>query len=240
MQARVAIKVARLRVAPLRAVIKVGLPRAVGPMAVKAAPLPAARPRVVLLQAAVRMVPLRVAIKVALPRAVGPVAIKVALLPAARLRVGLPRVAVRVGLPRVAPLQAVGRVVVMAVLLQAAAVAAIADRRIAFLLCVGMVFMTGNACAGPDFLPNDPRRPVDKISRDLGIEPQQFVACFNNVRPAPGGTRPTSERTHANKAILLGCLQKANPAITNDRLDAVMDTYRPGGHEAQEPDDEAQ
>lgn len=74
---------------------------------------------------------------------------------------------------------------------------------------------------------NDPKRPVAAIAADLDITPEQFVACFSNVRPAPQGTRPTRERERANKKILLPCLQKANPEITNARLDAVMDKYRP-------------
>lgn len=80
-----------------------------------------------------------------------------------------------------------------------------------------------------------PKRPVDRIARDLNVKPEQFVACFNNVRPAPQGTHPTEEQVHANKKVLLTCLQRANPEITNEKLDAVMDRYRPGGHEAQEP-----
>lgn len=89
--------------------------------------------------------------------------------------------------------------------------------------------------AAQPVLKNDPNRPVDKISQDLGVTSEQFVACFNNVHPTPGGNRPESaERVHANKAVLLTCLQKANPKMTNDTLDSVMDRYRPGGHKAQE------
>lgn len=83
---------------------------------------------------------------------------------------------------------------------------------------------------------NDPKRPVDKISRDLGVTEEQFVECFKNVRPAPQGERPTGERVHANKQVLLSCLQEANPEITNEKLDTVMDRYRPGGREAQRPE----
>ncbi len=75
---------------------------------------------------------------------------------------------------------------------------------------------------------DDPKRPVTEIRRDLGVQSAEFRACFANVAPAPAGERPRS-----NKAKLLGCLQGANPKITNASLDAVMDKYRPGGHEAQ-------
>ena len=96
--------------------------------------------------------------------------------------------------------------------------------------------LTFSVYANPPMLKNDPKRPVDKISKDLGVTPDQFVACFNNVNPTPGGARPESaERVHANKSVLLPCLQKANPDITNDMLDKVMDRYRPGGKHAQEP-----
>jgi hypothetical protein len=87
--------------------------------------------------------------------------------------------------------------------------------------------------AANEVLRDDPKRPVDKISKDLGIQPEQFRQCFANVSPAPAGQRPESDRTHANKAVLLSCLQKANQTITNDSLDTVMDRYRPGGREAQ-------
>ena len=80
---------------------------------------------------------------------------------------------------------------------------------------------------------DDPNRPVDKISRDLGVTPEQFRNCFSNVNPAPRRAMPDGKQKHANKSVLLGCLQKANPSITNDSLDQVMDRYRPGGRAAQ-------
>jgi hypothetical protein len=76
---------------------------------------------------------------------------------------------------------------------------------------------------------NDPKRPVASISRALDITAAQFVACFDDVNPAPAGTKTSGRRERANKAILLPCLQRANPAITNARLDAVMDAHRPEG-----------
>lgn len=89
-------------------------------------------------------------------------------------------------------------------------------------------------------LKNDPKRPVGDISRDLGISSDQFVECFEKVNPTPGGERPESaERVHENKSVLLPCLQKANPKITNDMLDKVMDRYRPGGRQAQMPKNKA-
>jgi Na+/H+-dicarboxylate symporter len=72
----------------------------------------------------------------------------------------------------------------------------------------------------------DPKRPTDKISADLAVSKATFIACFYNVTPAQG-FEPDAAYQRANKAILLPCLQKANPAITNDGLDAVMDRYRP-------------
>ena len=80
---------------------------------------------------------------------------------------------------------------------------------------------------------DDPHRPVDQISRGLGVTPDQFRTCFNDVNPAPQGSLPGSNQKHANKQVLLSCLQRANPNITNNSLDAVMDQYRPGGKAAQ-------
>ncbi len=99
------------------------------------------------------------------------------------------------------------------------------------LIAAGIVLFAAGAQAQP-VMRNDPHRPVNAISHDLGVTPQQFVACFWNVNPAPKGTMPTGERQQANKAILLPCLREANPSITNNSLDAVMDKYRPEGRVA--------
>ena len=85
-------------------------------------------------------------------------------------------------------------------------------------------------------LKNYPNRPVAAISHDLGIPSEQFVTCFNDVHPAAQGTHPTDAKVHANKAHLLNCLRGYNGAITNESLDKMMDRYRPGGHEAQVPE----
>lgn len=82
----------------------------------------------------------------------------------------------------------------------------------------------GQSNARPDI----GHRPVHQIATDLDIEDQEFITCFRNVRPARNHS-PSGERQRANKAVLLSCLQKANPEITNERLDQVMDTYRPEG-----------
>jgi len=86
--------------------------------------------------------------------------------------------------------------------------------------------------AGSGQMDNDPKRPVASVAAALEITPDQFVACFNDVNPAPKGTRASGAREHANKAILLPCLQLANPFITNDWLDRVMDDHRPEGRVA--------
>ncbi|WP_422375529.1 hypothetical protein [Roseibium sp.] len=82
--------------------------------------------------------------------------------------------------------------------------------------------------AAPALADNDPNRPTDKIAADLGVEETVFIDCFKPVNPEPG-KYPTGAQQRANKAILLPCLQTANPAITNDLLDTVMDRYRPEG-----------
>lgn len=105
-----------------------------------------------------------------------------------------------------------------------------------FYFLLSSCFFLSSAMANPPMIKNDPNRQVREISDDLGITSEQFVVCFNNVRPSPAGARPeSSKRVHANKRVLLSCLQNANPTITNDSLDTVMDRYRPGGKAAQEP-----
>ncbi|NOQ34511.1 MAG: hypothetical protein GQ569_01275 [Methylococcaceae bacterium] len=93
------------------------------------------------------------------------------------------------------------------------------------------LLITTNVFAEPPQLKNDPKRPVDKISKDLGITEAQFIACFNNVKPAPKGEKPSKEKERMNKAVLLPCLQKANENISNEKLDEVMDKHRPKSKE---------
>jgi hypothetical protein len=100
------------------------------------------------------------------------------------------------------------------------------------LLLFAVAAVAATQAHAQDILRDDPRRPVEAISRDLGLTSAQFVACFYDVNPAPQGTRASGERERANKAILLPCLQRANPSITNESLDAVMDKYRPEGRVA--------
>ncbi len=69
------------------------------------------------------------------------------------------------------------------------------------------------------------RRPVRQIAAELGVAPQQFADCFEQVEPARD-FKPSKARERANKAKLLPCLQAANAEITNDHLDSVMDKYR--------------
>lgn len=77
-------------------------------------------------------------------------------------------------------------------------------------------------------LRNDPNRPTGLISADLGVGEDQFVKCFWDVEPEVNG-KPSGQKQRMNKAILLPCLQQANAGITNEKLDAVMDKYRPEG-----------
>lgn len=91
-----------------------------------------------------------------------------------------------------------------------------------------VLLLVGLLLVQPALADNDPNRPTDRIAADLDIPESVFVECFKPVNPEPG-KYPTGAQQRANKALLLPCLQKANPAITNDRLDAVMDRYRPEG-----------
>lgn len=94
-------------------------------------------------------------------------------------------------------------------------------------ICVATVLASGFTAQAAK-LRNDPNRPTDKISADLGVTEDQFIACFWNVNPEENG-RPSGAKQRENKAILLPCLQEANASITNSKLDSVMDKYRPEG-----------
>lgn len=93
-----------------------------------------------------------------------------------------------------------------------------------------VIFITGSisTIASAQMLRHDPNRPTDKISADLGVTEDEFIACFADVRPEQNG-KPSGAKQRMNKAILLPCLQEANASITNDKLDKVMDRYRPEG-----------
>ena len=101
-------------------------------------------------------------------------------------------------------------------------------------IILGFILIINISWSNEALLKNDPNRPTDKIAKDLEISQSQFIECFNQVNPAPHGQHPDSNQVHQNKNKLLKCLQKANPDITNELLDRVMDRYRPGGHAAQE------
>ncbi|MEO6014674.1 MAG: hypothetical protein ABIQ30_13940 [Devosia sp.] len=82
------------------------------------------------------------------------------------------------------------------------------------------------ATSTPEQILNDPNRPVAAVAAELGITPRQFATCFAGVTPARSASELNGKKEQDNKAILLPCLQAANPAITNDLLDRVMDKYR--------------
>lgn len=75
---------------------------------------------------------------------------------------------------------------------------------------------------------NDPNRPVEAAAAELGVTPMQFASCFAGVTPAQTAAELDGAREWANKAVLLPCLQAANPAIDNAMLDRVMYKYRGG------------
>ncbi len=90
------------------------------------------------------------------------------------------------------------------------------------------LFLAAIVFSLPALADQDPNRPTASVAADLDIEEAVFIECFKPVNPEPD-KYPSGAEQRANKAILLPCLQRANPAITNDRLDAVMDKYRPEG-----------
>ena len=100
------------------------------------------------------------------------------------------------------------------------------QKAVALSVLIASVSTGAFAVEGRTGINNLNHRPVDQIAADLGVEPDEFVACFIPVQPAAPGTEPTRAREQSNKAVLLPCLQAANSAITNDMLDTVMDRYR--------------
>jgi Spy/CpxP family protein refolding chaperone len=73
---------------------------------------------------------------------------------------------------------------------------------------------------------SDHGRPVEKIAQELGVTPDQFRAAFAKVTPAHRGERPTESQRDANRTILSQSL-----GVSPERLDEVMDKYRPEGRQ---------
>jgi len=72
------------------------------------------------------------------------------------------------------------------------------------------------------------QRIATAISQDLGVSLWTFAGCARGVSSAPQVAAATDEgRAEARRAVLLPCLQKANPAITADMLDAAIARHRP-------------
>jgi hypothetical protein len=75
---------------------------------------------------------------------------------------------------------------------------------------------------------NDPNRDVLCVSEQIDVTEAEFRTCFLPVRP-DRDHHPDGATQRANKAMLLPCLQRTNPALTNAALDAAMDACRPEG-----------
>ena len=75
---------------------------------------------------------------------------------------------------------------------------------------------------------NDPHRNVACVAQKIGVTNAQFTACFLPVQPDPAHD-PSGATQRANKVLLLPCLRKAKPALTNRALDRAMDACRPEG-----------
>lgn len=98
------------------------------------------------------------------------------------------------------------------------------------LLILPLLALSGTAFAAStaEQVLNDPNRPVKEVAAELGVTPLEFATCFAGVTPAKTAAELNGQKERDNKAVLLPCLQKVNPSITNDRLDDVMDKHRGG------------
>jgi hypothetical protein len=63
--------------------------------------------------------------------------------------------------------------------------------------------------------------PTDKVSQELGVSKEQFIACT-------GTSAPTPKILIAKKATLFPCLKKANPDLTKQLFKKVMGKYKLG------------
>ncbi len=76
----------------------------------------------------------------------------------------------------------------------------------------------------------DHGRPVEAIAKELGVTADQFREAFKKVMPAPRGTQPTQAQRQRNRHVLSEAL-----GVDPEKLDAVMDKYRPEGPNQRPP-----
>ncbi|MFG0249474.1 MAG: hypothetical protein ACF8OB_11360 [Phycisphaeraceae bacterium JB051] len=76
----------------------------------------------------------------------------------------------------------------------------------------------------------DHGRPVEAVAKELGVTPEQFREAFKKVTPAARGTEPTEAQRKHNRQVLSEAL-----GVDPQKLDAVMDKYRPEGPNQRPP-----
>lgn len=91
-------------------------------------------------------------------------------------------------------------------------------------LTVALGMLLGAAVQAQVPQDEDRGRPVAQVAKELGVTPEQFRAAFRKVRPARPGEQPTEAQRQANRKVLSESL-----GVSPERLDQVMDKYRPGG-----------
>jgi hypothetical protein len=95
--------------------------------------------------------------------------------------------------------------------------------------------------AGMAFAQGAPKMPTAEIATDLGVTEAQLNSCFEANRPEPGerkappadaqsGQRPAEGQPKGEPGMppeMLSCLQKANPKLTAESVQTVMQAHRP-------------
>jgi hypothetical protein len=94
------------------------------------------------------------------------------------------------------------------------------------MIAAGLVLVAAGAEA-QTMSRGEAQRLVMAASHDLGVSPWHFAGCFREARAAVPAGADASAREQARDAVLLPCLQKANPAITAETLTATIARYRP-------------
>lgn len=77
-----------------------------------------------------------------------------------------------------------------------------------------------HAIAASDDGKMPPKPPLAKMSLELDVTSDQLLMCMKEGKPATPGDKP-------DKAAMLTCLQNANPAITQEKMDEVMKKNMP-------------
>jgi hypothetical protein len=97
-----------------------------------------------------------------------------------------------------------------------------------WIILIVLLTTTCNALDADPPVPTAPPLPIDKISAELGIKPEDFSECYSYLLPSAKSLNASEAQQLANNESLLSCLQITNTALTEDQVKAILSKYMAG------------